>query len=296
MKRRKGQKYTELLERIAAQFRGFVLAALVTVFVLGVVVGYRYYRYTEEDPRFCASCHLMDAAMKEWQKGKHRDVVCQQCHKLTIFEKNQLLVAFVVAGSKPLAQTHGREKPWLACKQCHMESAGQGSVTMKKSYGHARHVFMNGVACNGCHKGTIHDFHPNEASCQGCHKDKGVHGIGMEAFSCLKCHSFSEKTPSMIPQDRCIRCHKAVPQKGPMAGLPCHQCHKPHGTINPTSTTCVKECHRNETAVGQHGSHLKAGLDCLYCHKQHFWVVGQERAKTLCSTCHVYRKPESFIF
>ncbi|MEW5746989.1 MAG: hypothetical protein AB1805_16290 [Nitrospirota bacterium] len=296
MKKPGKRKYGDAVENLVEHFKGFILAALVTVFILGVTVGYRYYRYTQEDPQFCASCHLMDAAVREWQKGKHRDVVCQRCHQLTIFEKNQLLVAFVVAGNKPLEQTHGREKPWQACNRCHTDSAAQGAVTMTKSYGHARHVFMQKIACKECHKGTVHDFHVNERSCQECHHDKGVHGIGMEAFSCLKCHSFSEKTPSMVPKDRCIKCHAAIPRKGPMSGLLCHQCHRPHGKINPTPATCVSECHRNETAVGQHGRHLSKGLHCMYCHRPHTWTVGEERAKSLCSECHAFRKPESFIY
>ena len=67
--------------------KGFVLAAFVIVFVLSVMVGYRYYRYTQDDPQFCASCHLMKEAYKEWQKGKHRDVVCQDCHQLSILKR-----------------------------------------------------------------------------------------------------------------------------------------------------------------------------------------------------------------
>gem|GEM_PF-6671313 len=51
--------------------KGFILAAIVIVAVLGVIVGYRYYRYTQDEPAYCASCHL----------------------------QNQLLVAYVVKGN-----------------------------------------------------------------------------------------------------------------------------------------------------------------------------------------------------
>lgn len=276
--------------------KGFILAAFVIITVLGIIVGYRYYRYTQDNPQFCASCHLMRTAFTEWQKGAHRDVVCQRCHQLTMLEQNQLLVAYVVKSNKAFSQTHGREKPWQACRKCHMDNISQGSVTMKKSYGHARHVFMRGIECNTCHKSALHDFHPNENACQNCHKDKGVHGIGMEAFSCLKCHSFSEKTPSMVPKDRCVRCHKNIPEKGPMASLLCHQCHKPHGNIIPASSTCIKECHSNETAVGQHKLHMDKGLDCMYCHKPHTWIVGKGMARRICSKCHGYKDPMLFIY
>ena len=177
-----------------------------------------------------------------------------------------------------------------------MNQATQGSLTMEKAYGHARHVFIQRIICKTCHKGALHNFYPNENACQKCHKDKGVHVLGMEAFSCLKCHSYSEKTPSMVPKDRCVKCHTNIPRTSPMAGLLCHQCHKPHGEIIPSSSTCVSECHQNETAVGQHGFHMEKGLNCLDCHKAHIWVVGKERANTLCSRCHPYKEPKRFIY
>lgn len=285
----------ESLMSFFEHMKGFILAAIVIVAVLGVIVGYRYYRYTQDDPQYCASCHQMREAFLEWQKGRHRDIVCQECHHLSMIEQNQLLVAFVLKGNQPFSQTHGREKPWKACKECHMDEISQGAIILSRSYGHARHVFMQKINCKVCHKGTVHDFHPNEDACQKCHQDKDVHGVGMEAFSCLNCHSFSEKTPSMIPKDRCIKCHKHIPQKGAMSGLLCHQCHKPHGKIKSTSATCVNSCHRNEASVGQHGFHIKKGLDCLDCHEPHSWVIGYEKAKTLCSRCHSYKEPSLFI-
>lgn len=293
----RGRKIIESLVKCIEEIKGFILFSVVTIAVLGVVVGHRYYRYTQDEPQYCASCHLMKEAFTEWQKGKHRDIICQTCHHLSMLEQNQLLVAYVVKGNgKQFSQTHGRKKPWRECKNCHMGEASQGSLTLKKSYGHARHVFMQNIDCKVCHKSALHNFRPNENACNECHKDKGVHGIGMEAFSCLKCHSFSEKTPSMIPKDRCIKCHTNIPKKGPMSGLLCHQCHKPHGRINPSSDTCTDECHRNEISVGQHGLHMKKGLNCIDCHKAHSWIVGQSKAATLCSKCHPTKNPMSFIY
>jgi nitrate/TMAO reductase-like tetraheme cytochrome c subunit len=289
-------RFEKTIEGLLEHVKGFILAAFVTIAVLTALVGYRYQRYTQDDPQYCASCHLMKEAFAEWQKGKHRDVVCQQCHQLSLLEKNRLLVAYVVKGTQPLAQSHGREKPWQACRGCHEESAAQGSLTNSKSYGHAKHDIIKRIECKECHKGALHNFKPNENSCLNCHKDKIVHGTGMEAFSCLKCHSFGEKAPSMIPKDRCVRCHTDVAGKGPMSGMLCHQCHKPHGDMHPTAATCVKNCHGTEASVGQHGLHLKQNLDCLYCHKAHSWVVGKEKARVLCSKCHPLKDPKLFIY
>jgi nitrate/TMAO reductase-like tetraheme cytochrome c subunit len=297
MLKRFKRRFSGSLEKIIEHFTGFILAMIILIGILGVVVGYRYYRYTQEEPQYCASCHLMKEAFTEWERGKHRDVVCQTCHQLNIFEQNQLLIAFVLKKeNKPFSQTHGRKKPWNACKKCHLDEVSQGAVTLRKSFGHARHVFMEKIDCKVCHKGTVHDFHPNENACKVCHQNKGVHGVGMEAFSCLKCHVFSEKTPSMIPKNRCTSCHKNIPKTGPMSGLHCHQCHRPHSRMIPSSETCATECHRMGELAGQHILHAEKGLKCLDCHKAHTWTVGEANAKTLCSHCHIFRNPKLFVY
>lgn len=291
------KKIADFVENLIEHTKGLILLLVFAVAVLGGIAGYRYYRHTQDDPEFCTSCHMMGDAFTEWRKGKHRDIVCQSCHQLNMLEQNQILIAYVFRGTETkFSETHGRKKPWVNCRKCHMDEASQGSVTMRKSYGHARHVFMQKIDCKVCHKNTLHNFLPNETACQNCHADKGVHGIGMEAFSCLKCHSFSEKAASMVPQDRCIKCHGRIDSNSPMSGLLCHQCHRPHGKVKQTSESCMATCHRNETAVGQHGLHMKKGLGCLDCHKPHTWTVGKEKSLSLCSRCHPYKDPKRFIY
>src|SRR5512140_1350041 len=224
MKKNLHKKMSGLIEKIVEHLKGFVLALVVVISVLGVVVGYKYYRHTQEDPEFCTSCHIMKEAFREWQKGKHRDIVCQKCHHLNLIEQNQLLVTYVMKGKSEFSLTHGRKKPWLECKTCHLSEIAQGSVTLRKSYGHAKHVFMLNIECKVCHGKSLHLFKPDENACQNCHKDKGVHGVGMEAFSCLKCHSYAEKSPAMVAKERCFRCHK-LPVSGPMSTFQCFKCH-----------------------------------------------------------------------
>jgi hypothetical protein len=289
------QRLTELFDRVLEHVKGFVLAMIALISILGAVVGYKYYRHTQDDPEFCMSCHMMKEAFLEWQKGSHRDIVCQKCHHLNLIEQNQLLIAFVTKKSGPFSQAHGRQKPWGECRKCHLGEVSQGAITLRKSYGHAKHVFMLNTDCKTCHGGSLHVFKPDENACRGCHKDKGVHGVGMEAFSCLKCHSFAEKTPTMVSKDKCIKCHK-VPSAGPMASFPCYQCHKPHGKIKLKSEDCLGQCHRNETEVGQHGLHMKKGMECLDCHKAHAWIVGRKEAVGLCNRCHAMRDPKTFVY
>ncbi len=287
-------RISEFLDRLIEHFKGFVLALLVIITVLGVVVGYKYYRYFQDDPQFCKSCHVMKEAYREWQKGKHRDIVCQTCHHLSIREQNQLLIAFVVKKPGPFSQTHGRERPWLECKKCHLDSIAQGSVTLRKSYGHAKHVFSASIECKVCHGKNLHLFNPDENACQNCHRDKVVHGVGMEVSSCLRCHTFSEKAPTMVSKEKCTRCHK-IPDRGPMSKFSCHQCHKPHGEIKLKSADCLGQCHGNETKVGKHKLHMENGVQCLDCHKAHMWAIGRVEAKALCGRCHPMKDPKSFV-
>lgn len=274
-----------------------IVFLLLLITAIGGIVGYRYYVYTKEAPEFCTSCHMVQEAFKTWQLSKHRDIPCQKCHAMSILEQNRMLVAFVVRGGQSATQSHGRISPWNACRECHLAEATQGSVTFRNSYGHARHVFMQNISCSKCHSGTLHAFTPNPQACQGCHQDKVIHGMGMEGMSCLRCHSYGEKAPKMIANDRCLTCHKHIPTRGPMAHLKCFDCHHPHGKIRPSSADCMKSCHGNESQVGQHSLHLtRAKLQCLDCHKAHGWTVGKKEAVGLCNRCHPAKDPATFIY
>ncbi len=287
--------FKRYIDAIVDHLKGFVLALIALVSVLGIIVGYKYYRHTQDDPEFCMSCHMMKEAFNAWSRSGHRDIVCQKCHHLSLLEQNRLLVSFVAKGQTPFPETHGVKRPWSECRKCHIDEVYQGSVTLRKSFGHAKHVFMQNIDCRVCHGASLHSFRPDEYACQNCHKDKGVHGIGMEAFSCLKCHSFSDKSPGMVSKDKCLNCHK-VPDKGPMSGFQCHQCHKPHSKIKLKSEDCLGQCHSNEASVGQHDLHMKKKMQCLDCHKAHTWTVGRKEGGLLCVKCHQYKDPGKFVY
>lgn len=277
--------------------KGPVLFLIVLIAIIGALAGYKYYMYTQERPEFCSSCHLMQEAVKSWQRSSHKRFPCQICHKMSIVEQNKLLIAFVVKTGKGVFQKHGKISPWLGCKDCHMDSAAQGAIMMRNSYGHARHIFMQDIGCNKCHNGHLHVFDVSRRNCISCHKEKLVHGMGMKGLECLNCHSFSSGSPKLIATDRCVKCHEYLSGNRPMAGLKCFECHKPHGKLAIESKDCLGFCHGNENKVGQHGLHItKAGLECLDCHKPHTWRVGKSRAGGLCDRCHERKNPVRFIY
>jgi len=288
---------TSFCMRFIEENQKAIVILLLLVSIIGGVAGLRYYKHTREDPEFCISCHMMKEAFKSWQMSKHRDFTCQTCHTMSILEQNRMLIAYVIKGGSSIKQQHGRVSPWNTCRGCHLSDAEQGSLTLNKSYGHAKHVFMQKISCSKCHTGSLHNFLPDEQACSECHADKLIHGMGMEGLSCLKCHSYSEKAPKMVSKERCIHCHKDMPAKGIMSSLNCFDCHHPHGKIKPSNQDCLKNCHGNEAKVGQHNLHLtKAGLKCQDCHKAHVWSVGKKEARQLCSRCHKLKNPETFIY
>lgn len=293
-------RFLKALEKFIDSNRAGVFLIMFLIAVTGTILGFRYYNYTKNEPEFCMACHMMQDSVYTWQKSKHWEIKCQRCHQMSIIEQNRLLVAYVSRGSTgPQKAGHGRTAPWKACRSCHVEDVKQGSVSVRHSYGHAKHVFMENIGCENCHSGQSHTFKPDEKNCMKCHKDKLVHGMGMEGLSCLKCHAYGEPESQRagVQSRRCMECHKDVHMIGPMSRLNCYDCHKPHQQISLKSKDCMTQCHGNEVQVGQHRLHLeKAGLECLDCHKPHAWTVGKKEARGLCDRCHVLRDPKSFIY
>jgi hypothetical protein len=290
------------LEKFFEKNRTGLFAIMFLVAVTGLVVGTRYYHYTKDDPEFCMTCHMLQESVKTWQLSKHWQIKCQECHKISVLEQNRLLIAYVSKGrTGPSAPAHARTAPWQACRKCHVEDIKQGSLSVRQSYGHAKHVFMENITCDKCHssigvRGQSHTFKPDERNCSNCHKDKLVHGMGMEGLSCLKCHSYGEEHLG-VQTARCLGCHKDVKLTGPMAALKCYDCHKPHKQMSLTSNDCLRNCHGNEIQVGQHRLHMeKAKLECLDCHKPHGWRVGRAQARGLCDRCHQLKDPNRFIY
>jgi hypothetical protein len=256
----------------------FIIVSLMLIIsVLGIVLAVRYYNYIQKNPDFCNSCHLMEEAYKAWKQSGHSSMVCQDCHHLGLIEQNRLLVTFVFTTERKRPEPHGIETPWKTCTKCHWDEAAQGSISVSKQTGHARHIFTEKLACKDCHIRTVHNFRPDKDACLRCHKDWKIHGIGMENVSCMTCHPFSpKKQGEFIPdRERCLSCHRkssksGFPEKVPMARLNCYECHKPHTRIRPADGDCLR-CHTREVlarkTVHQTSKH------CTACHAPHRWTA-----------------------
>lgn len=277
--------------------KGSLLILVLLVCALTVIVGRRYYTYTQSDPDFCSLCHLMQEAQKSWSVSRHNGMVCQACHGMSLLEENRMLVAFVAGNTSGVSQEHGRIRPWKTCVDCHAQETAQGSLTLRNSYGHARHVFMLNLNCNSCHGAEAHDLRANQENCRKCHEDKLVHGMGTAGQFCLNCHSFGDSSSNLVSYERCTNCHKDIPREGVMSRLQCFECHHPHEALRMDDANCLGSCHGDHVQAGIHGKHLKmVELGCTACHKPHTWSVGRDQAPGLCDRCHPLRSPELFVY
>ncbi len=310
--------------------KGKILVALLLLVIIigGGVVAFKFYDFTQNNPKFCISCHLMKPAYEKWQKSEHAGINCHECHHLSIPEQNKLLINFVLHRPKTVPPRHGKViVPWKYCVKCHWETNEKypNAKKINNSPMHAKHYFMEQIECSKCHGYIVHEFTPEPRFCVRCHKGKEVHGEGMQGLACLNCHT--DRTVDLRPgRKKCLFCHgdtsvrmelladktldvthyqpseevikKAikinVPKDAPMQFY-CYRCHKPHEKVRPDYGTCLS-CHPQIPNVGKHKLHVQSmGLQCTDCHKPHAWRVSRKQAKTTCTQCHEYRDPLKFI-
>lgn len=309
--------------------KGKIIIAVLLLFMIvgGGIVAFKFYDFTQNNPKFCVSCHLMQPAYDTWAASEHKDLNCHDCHHLSIPEQNKLLVSFVLHRPSTVPDRHGKViVPWKFCIQCHWEKNDKfvNAKLINNSRMHSKHVFMEQIECVKCHGYKTHQFTAEERFCTKCHQGKEVHGTGMEKLACLNCHT--DRTPDLKPgPNKCLYCHggenvrkelladktldvthyqpdeKTIKMatkinrtdKSPMQFY-CYTCHKPHASARPDWGNCLS-CHENILNVGKHNTHVQVmGMKCKQCHKPHIWRVSPEQAKKDCVSCHDYKEPNSF--
>lgn len=313
-----------------ASTKGKILLALIFLVFLAFagLLGFQMFDYTQSNPNFCVSCHLMQESFDAWAGSVHTDINCHECHHLSVKELNGLMVSFIFHRPTEVPERHGKViVPWKYCIKCHWEEDEKYPEAPKinESKLHAKHYFTEQIECSKCHGYIVHQFKPEERFCEKCHTGIEVHGTGMVELACLNCHT--DRTADLRPdRDKCLYCHGsesdreklvaegrvdlrayeppkeaveqatkiAVPKDAPMQFF-CYECHKPHEKVRPTWGDCL-ECHRNIQSAGAHKLHInQMGMTCGQCHKPHQWVVTEAQAKKDCTTCHSYRNPMNFI-
>ncbi|HBH61197.1 MAG TPA: hypothetical protein DDX85_05545 [Nitrospiraceae bacterium] len=329
------EKFTQVKERLqeplSLKAKILIIALILVIVGGGGLVAYKFYDFTQNNPKFCVGCHLMQEAYDSWAASEHKMLNCHDCHHLTIPEQNQLLISFVMHRPNKVPERHGKIIVTTdTCNQCHTTAK---APRINTSLFHAKHVYMEQIECTMCHgevkadKSGLHHFLPSEKFCQKCHAGKAVHGEGMGGLACLNCHT--DRTKDLRPgRKKCLYCHsndktlrkelqddatldvryfeptqatvsKAIKivydTQAPMQFY-CYECHKPHtqGKVKPNSTHCLG-CHPQIPKVGKHKTHLDMDMQCKDCHRPHLWRVTEATAKKDCTQCHEYRSPKAFL-
>ncbi|MEK6697510.1 MAG: cytochrome c3 family protein [Nitrospirota bacterium] len=320
-----------LKEPLSLKARLIIIGLALVVVLGGGFIAYKFYDFTQNNPKFCVGCHLMQPAFDSWAKSEHKSLNCHDCHHLTVPEQNMLLVNFVLHRPNSVPERHGKViVSSKICNECHTEGK---AMRINRSLFHAKHVYMEQLECTECHgevgpnREGLHRFLPTERFCTKCHTNRTVHGEGMGGLACLNCHT--DRTKDLKPgRMKCLYCHSAdervrkeitqdatidvkffkpdpslvkratkivLTEQSPMQFY-CYECHKPHtaGKVRPQTETCLA-CHANVRNVGKHKIHLNMEMKCKDCHKPHVWKVTEASAKKDCVQCHEYRSPKAFL-
>ncbi|MBI4336304.1 MAG: hypothetical protein HY683_00545 [Chloroflexi bacterium] len=265
---------------------------LVVLLGFGTYRGVSLYQYTQEDPQFCRSCHLMETAWSKWAISEHKEVTCHQCHELSPQAGAELLIRWALVHPQRV-EAHA-EVPDAKCGACH-KSGNPRWKQVAITAGHRVHVADQNIACTECHTPELHRFTPLENVCQQCHEDlEGVQHNVAAQDDCLSCHQYLEKEseeplePSLLPTTAtCVECHQGSKASRPvlLAGehkqVQCIECHQPHQTARPV-LECTA-CHSTPFVEGIHTwtGHQKAR--CTECHQPHEPVVAKG---SRCEGCH----------
>jgi hypothetical protein len=268
----------------------------------------------------CNSCHTTTAwkpasgfdhsKTKFALLGKHRDVVCDKCHKEPATGNESRTT---ILGTKSFADCtpchssqHGAKFSSQTCASCHVptgwnevrEQQFNHDLTNFKLLG--KHAL---VKCQECHRpnakapsGRVlklaHD------KCTDCHGDyhRGEF-LAKHGNDCAKCHTEESFRPSAYSLTR----HKEsrFPLTGAHVAVPCMRCHNPSSnerSVFRFSTLQCESCHKDP-----HGGQFKTlagGTDCSRCHSTEIWkptsfdhsttsfaLVGKHTT-IACSSCH----------
>jgi hypothetical protein len=297
--------------------RKILLAVAAGLTAIGIVPGTRAYHYTQHDPRFCETCHLMDDAEGSWARSEHKKIDCHDCHVSSLPGNLKRLFFTLVAPKSAVGKHEPIDK--ATCLKCHESQNKERWAKVLETTGHKVHVEKGNAQCIDCHAQTLHKFMPPAGVCTKCHREVKVHEQKMAGLECLDCHRYLAPTSERADLEPrafdCRRCHlnsevnkreltdavrtssgsttrvgalalaaPVVPLSNTHGGLECDGCHDPHRTDlsdRRSGRGCAK-CHRveNEEASARP---IEAHQNCRICHAPH---GPRQAGKTACAKCH----------
>lgn len=255
---------------------------LLLAFIVLAVPSYLIFDYTQNNPKFCTTCHLMDDAYETWEGSAMHDIGCKECHHETARVKYQHVEDVLFRNPDEVHRETVIDSKY--CEDCHASEDPEW-LQVVSTDGHKQHFYgeENHAECMDCHGIELHIFRPPEEGCLDCHDEGKVHATEAMDATCVTCHDFLTDGNGFIPEERddCLECHEnnaLVTVSTPVEAhvdSSCLDCHNPHE--NEVTEDC-STCHIVNDGLHAEPTHT----DCTSCHVPHFEV----EVRQTCVACH----------
>ena len=257
-------------------------ALLLVLLVIIVVPSVFIYDYTQNNPKFCTTCHLMNEAYDTWSVSAMHDLNCHECHETDMVESIGHVIE--VLTKNPDDVTKPTEIDNSLCEHCHASNDPQW-LQVVNTAGHKVHFYGDAdhADCIDCHGLRLHAFEPPEQTCVECHEEEKTYVEELMGTHCVSCHEFTAVDHDLFPPSNvCLQCHEEQNMTGVSFPVDVHtrtacvNCHNPHEEEQVPDCT---QCH----GEGE-GLHLEAGhVECTSCHIPH----SDAEVRATCESCHV---------
>jgi hypothetical protein len=270
----------------------------------------------------CTNCHTDDAFVpaskfnhdnaKFRLAGKHRNVECAKCHKITDSEgkKFQQFSGIQYNNCTSCHKDPHSNKFGQNCRQCHSEKSFliiQGTNKFdhnKTDYKlEGKHLIVN---CKACHKGKFTEPLKFDR-CTSCHTDyhKSQFVKNGVVPDCSQCHDINGFNFFSFTAEQ----HNTggFPLKGAHVAIPCYECHKKQEkwSFREIGIDC-KDCHSDIHQTFIQPKYYPKG-DCKICHTENHWsgiifdhsktgfnLTGGHQ-KQECRACHFAKNAEGKV-
>ncbi len=235
--------------------------------------------------------------------GKHQDVNCIECHKITTVNGKQFQ-EFTGIQFESCTNCHKdvhNNKFGQNCTQCHSEKSFHLIIGMS-GFDHNKTSFKleakhRSLDCKKCHKTKLTDPVKHNR-CSDCHTDfhKGQFVKPVQNPDCSECHSTAGFVGSSFSIDRHAKTE--FPLLGAHMATPCFVCHKKENTWNfgnmgSNCTSCHTNIHEKTIDIKYYPQE-----QCKSCHTENRWMevifdhsktgyeLLGEHKKQSCRACH----------
>lgn len=245
-------------------------------------------------------------------QGKHQQVACQKCHKITVQNKVKFQ-QFKGVNADQCTQCHTdvhQNKFGPVCTDCHtydsFESAGSVKTFDHNKTGFVLEGRHQEVSCKKCHKKKYTDPLPHK-QCADCHTDYHKQQFVKQGKSpdCSECHNVAGFSPAAFTIEQHSKSRFSL--TGAHLATPCFACHKKQERweFRNIGQQCV-DCHTDihQPLIDEKYYPERA---CTSCHSTQAWnLVKFDHAKTKfqlegahqtlnCRLCHFNKETRGHV-